>query len=422
MQKISLFSKFKKLSLISGVVVTLILGSLLLIYQATMVKRAVYKEGEFLTNIVFTNLYNFMQKGWNKSDIANRLNEINASRDDINFHMHRSQTVIDLYGERKSTKPFTKAEAEILQGIGSKIRIGYQPFSGFLYSKPLYFQSECLGCHTNAREGEVAGVISINYSLQSLKVPMLQSFIVNMGLLLLTVVVSYFVYTQAIKANIIHPFSRFVKKMKAISQSKQLPQSPSRTVIAEIAEIEDLVLKEHANLIQAFNKLEQASFLDPLTELFNRKKLTEVLATEIECFQRYQTPFSVLSIDLNHFKPINDTYGHSVGDEALCHFSRLVSKQLRVADYAFRLGGDEFLVLLPNASKKEACLVQHKIEKSLSVTPMTVNQSELFLSASFGVCEVMPEDCFESLLNRADEEMYQCKRALKAGQTDAAVV
>lgn len=416
MQKISLFSKFKKLSLASGLLVAVFLGSLLVVYQVTLVKKAVHQEGEFLAGLVFANLYTFMQKGWSKTDIEDKLNEINASHDSADFRMYRSDAVIELFGERESRRALTTTEVELLNSAGTDSRIDYQSDHGFIYSKPIPFEAECLSCHANAKTGDIAGVLSVGYGFQSLKLPLLQSFIMNVLLLILTIVATYLVYTRTIKTSIIQPFDQFIGKMKAISQSDHISYERSKTPISEIAEIEDLILKEHSDLLNAFKKLKQASLVDPLTELYNRKKLTEVLTAEIARFQRYQTPFSVLSIDLNRFKPINDTYGHAVGDDALCHFGRIITEQLRTTDFAFRLGGDEFLALLPNTHEDEAQIVKGKVQQALADTPLSIPQGELFLNASFGVCEMMPEDCFESLLNRADESMYQHKRALKANR------
>lgn len=416
MQKTTLLSKFKKLSLASGMLVLIFVGSLLVVYQVIQVKKSVRHEGEFLTNLVFANLYTFMQKGWNKTDIENKLNEINSAYSGVNFHMHRSSKVIELYGARKDPHDFTQTEADILTGIGPKARVDYQGEEGFTYSKPLYFKAECLRCHSNAQTGDIAGVLSINYGFQNLRLPLVQSFIINLLLLIITIAATYLIYTRAIKSSIINPFDQFIRKLKAISQSDKISYESSKTPIIEIAEIEDLILKEHSDLLNAFKKLEQASLTDPLTNLYNRKKLNEVLTEEITRFQRYQTPFSVLSIDLNEFKPINDTYGHAVGDDALCHFSKLVNRQLRTNDYAFRLGGDEFLALLPCTQEASALTVKQKLQQTLANTPLSIPQGELFLNASIGVCEITPEDNFESLLNRADENMYQHKQALKANR------
>jgi len=416
MQKISLFSKFKKLSLASGLLVAVFLGSLLVVYQVTLVKKAVHQEGEFLAGLVFANLYTFMQKGWSKADIENKLNELNTSYSGVEFHMHRSNKIIELYGTRKNQWELTETEDAILSAVNTDSQINYQSEQGFIYSKPILFQEECLCCRSNAKDGDVAGVLSISYGFQNLKLPIMQSFVINLLLLILTVVATYLVYTRAIKNSIIQPFDQFIDKMKAISQSDHISYEHSKTPIAEIAEIEDLILKEHSDLLNAFKKLKQASLVDPLTGLYNRKKLTEVLTAEIARFQRYQTPFSVLSIDLNRFKPINDTYGHAVGDDALCHFGRIITEQLRTTDFAFRLGGDEFLALLPNTHEDEAQIVKGKVQQALADIPLSIPQGELFLNASFGVCEMTPEDCFESLLNRADESMYQHKRQLKANR------
>lgn len=422
MKKTALLYKFKQLSLATGILVSIIVGSIIVSYQLSQVNSSVRNEGEFLASLVFENLYSLMEKGWNKSDIENKLNTINSAYEGIDFHLHRSPLVSDLYGERHITNSLTQIEQEMLHGQGDNTRIDYLSSEGFIYSKSIHFKSNCLVCHSNAKENDVAGILSVTYGFSQLRVSFIQSFFLNLFTLITTLLISYIVYTRSIKKSIIKPFNSFIKKLKKISQSEEIEYSHSSTPIIEIAEIENIILKEHSDLLAAFKMLEESAIKDELTGLYNRKKLIHEVTAEISRFERYNTPFSIISIDLNDFKPINDNYGHTIGDDALCHFSRTISSCTRNIDLCFRLGGDEFLILLPNTPNTAAIKVREKITHTLKLSPLPVKNGELFLNASMGVCEVQEEDNFESIMSRADEAMYEHKRYIKANRPDDFVI
>jgi diguanylate cyclase (GGDEF)-like protein len=152
--------------------------------------------------------------------------------------------------------------------------------------------------------------------------------------------------------------------------------------------------------------MEELAIRDPLTGLFNRRYLMEQLPTEIARAERYGQPLTVLVLDLNNFKAINDTHGHPAGDAALCAFSRHLRRAIRSSDIAVRTGGDEFLVIFPECSI---------VQIAAPVARMTGcsfdhGGTEIPINFSYGYADLRQDDSVESLLARADAAFYSLKQ------------
>lgn len=162
---------------------------------------------------------------------------------------------------------------------------------------------------------------------------------------------------------------------------------------------------------QLESKLAHLSVTDELTGLFNRRYLTEVLDKSIELHQRYQTPFSVISIDIDHFKKINDSHGHLVGDGVLTKISELMECRLRTTDIIGRMGGEEFLVLLTNTSEQEATLVAENLRQAIGQAEFSSENGTPFVVTASGGILGMTEDIssVEDLLRRSDQLLYEAK-------------
>ncbi len=164
-------------------------------------------------------------------------------------------------------------------------------------------------------------------------------------------------------------------------------------------------------------RLQQQALTDPLTGLGNRRALEDQAAMEIARAERNGAPLSLLAIDLDHFKHINDTYGHDVGDLVLEAFALLAREVLRDGDVLCRIGGEEFAVLLPNTSKEQALKVAERLRQAISLTPAKIGQAmnedtTLAYTASLGVTLVCAgETTLKPAIRRADQKLYAAKEA-----------
>ncbi len=155
-------------------------------------------------------------------------------------------------------------------------------------------------------------------------------------------------------------------------------------------------------------KLTEMSATDPLTGIMNRRSLLQNLYVYYEDFKRYATPVSLAMIDIDHFKAVNDTYGHQVGDQVLAQFAQLIGSSLRATDRLARYGGEEFVVVLPHLHCSEARDAAERLRRIIADTPFSEHQ--LQVTASFGVAEFTAEDPgSHSLIKRADEALYTAK-------------
>jgi diguanylate cyclase (GGDEF)-like protein len=162
--------------------------------------------------------------------------------------------------------------------------------------------------------------------------------------------------------------------------------------------------------LESAAQFEEVRFLadhDPLTRLYNRRSYMSELESELDRAHRYGQSFALVLCDLDGFKEINDTHGHQAGDRALQRFATVLSEGLRASDRAFRIGGDEFALLLVEASREEAEDAVARLTAALAADPVEVAQ----LSASFGSA-IYPEDgqSAEELIHAADERLYEAKR------------
>lgn len=165
-------------------------------------------------------------------------------------------------------------------------------------------------------------------------------------------------------------------------------------------------------------ELEHMASTDPLTRVYNRRIFLQWCESEQTRSQRLHAPFSVLMVDFDHFKKINDTYGHHVGDQVLCAAVERIQDSIRGIDVLCRWGGEEFAVLLPNASEEATLIVAERVRRNIRLVDATDSRfleeahEGLQLSASIGTATYCGDgDSFEQMLQRADEALYKAKRA-----------
>ena len=163
---------------------------------------------------------------------------------------------------------------------------------------------------------------------------------------------------------------------------------------------------ENTERQHAVEELEKLSITDPLTAVYNRRKFNELLTSEVERSRRYQTGLSIIMCDIDHFKKINDTFGHDVGDNALKVFSTKINDNIREVDMFARWGGEEFMILMPNVNAEGAFSLAEKLRKIIEETDVKTADS---FTASFGVTDLNANDTAESFIKRVDDAMYKAK-------------
>ena len=172
--------------------------------------------------------------------------------------------------------------------------------------------------------------------------------------------------------------------------------------------LSELRRRTHEREIQ---RLREFATTDPLTGAGNRRSFDQELSRKITQFQRYNTPCSLLIIDADHFKSVNDTWGHAVGDIVLKALVQAMTSTLRDIDLLFRIGGEEFGALLPETGATHAVIAAERIRRAVNELEIDnpVNNKKLRVSVSIGGADIQFVDCAERWYKRADVALYEAK-------------
>jgi diguanylate cyclase (GGDEF)-like protein len=175
------------------------------------------------------------------------------------------------------------------------------------------------------------------------------------------------------------------------------------------------VLKEREltnERIRMMEKLQKLAITDGLTRLYNSRSFYSQLELEVDRFNRYQHPLTLLLLDIDHFKDYNDKYGHLEGDKVLVRFSQIIRSCLRTNDSAYRYGGEEFTVILPETAGEEARTVAQRIRAALEAEPFSPEDGEeVTVTISIGLTEYHAKEELSTFIQRADQAMYCSKRS-----------
>lgn len=160
-----------------------------------------------------------------------------------------------------------------------------------------------------------------------------------------------------------------------------------------------------------FHESQTQALTDALTGLYNRRGLFKTGEFEFQRARRINRPFSILMFDIDHFKKINDTYGHGTGDQILRHLAQRCSRSSRATDLVCRYGGEEFIILLPETNQEAARMIGERLRHSIMNETFPTDSGILHITISIGVTEASKKDTLNSLIERADSALYKAKNA-----------
>lgn len=241
--------------------------------------------------------------------------------------------------------------------------------------------------------------------------------------------------------------STFIDKLKYMGEASELYSGKIETYAKELSQTDDLIkINELVNLLMRDTSVMQTDILrsrddllsqqrkasdtqeridqlqlelqqlsevvriDQLTGVLNRRGMDDAFQTEIARFHRSGESLSVALLDIDNFKSLNDQHGHAAGDAALKHLAAVVKRAVRPMDIVTRMGGEEFVVLLPKTDLKEAVVIMSRLQRSLTKEYFLGNNQKLLITFSAGVALFQKEDDVSSILLRADQAMYLAKK------------
>ena len=188
-------------------------------------------------------------------------------------------------------------------------------------------------------------------------------------------------------------------------------QSMQKEIDKQMRELDAEVVNRTNALQSAMESVQQLSTMDPLTGCYNRRLFTERIVQEAERADRYQRALALVFVDIDFFKRVNDTHGHSVGDQALCHVSTIMRRETRESvDWVVRYGGEEFLLVLPETDQEQAIGTAERVRAAIAAEPLFVRGQPIALTCSFGVAQYQPDEPHVVWLERVDKCLYTAKQ------------
>ena len=196
----------------------------------------------------------------------------------------------------------------------------------------------------------------------------------------------------------------------------RMAQAHTRRAHDQLIHERDTALQAENRIKELETELAQMSALvreDPLTRSLNRRGLDDEFAREASRADRYKHPFCLAVLDIDNFKALNDKRGHQTGDEALVHLVKIAKEELRLTDHIARMGGEEFLIILPNTPLDEAVRIVTRLQRSLTKKYFLDNNEKVLITFSAGIAERATGEPPEASIARADAAMYQAKQSGK---------
>ena len=195
-----------------------------------------------------------------------------------------------------------------------------------------------------------------------------------------------------------------------VAAGREAPFSPEEAELFRIFALQGEAALRHGLL---FEEVKALAIRDGLTGLYNFRHFREVLAHQVEVSRRYGRPLSLLFLDIDNFKSVNDTYGHPDGDVVLKALADFLQGHVRQADVLCRYGGEEFVALLPQTSWNQAHLLAERLREGIAATPIALSRGEIFITVSIGLSCLTPQLSGEDLVKAADDALYQAKQTGK---------
>ena len=370
-------------------------------------------EAQQTAKLIFEHLYSVMRKGWTRAEIDDVVHHIRQHLPDYEIAIIRGEAVARQFGELSGDAERRKTDPLVAQVLNERKGIFTEVNDKLRYGFPVMMGEECSTCHSAAKPGEINGVIVVALPDARLREPIEQAMrptVLLFGILAVIVFVIIFVVLRWRVVNPITEFSQQVANVFGVAGAVtriSTRASWPREIDAMAQNFNSLMNKVDANR----GALEELSLRDALTNLYNRRHFDAVLSQAIADVESGSAGFSVLLLDLDHFKPINDRYGHAAGDAVLVAVAAAIHGTLRDTDVAARVGGDEFAVIALASDATTIEDLKERLRTSICGLSLRFGKDTVNPSCSIGSA-TCPGDgrSAEELTHASDVAMYADKQ------------
>ena len=366
-----------------------------------------HQNAQQTSKLIFQTLYSGMRKGLTKREIVETIQELNKSFPELKINVYRGEVVARQFGAMVGEQAAIERDGALFHAMTSghdTLILGENDTTRYLY--PVLAKQECLKCHSQSHIGAVHGVIEISYPVKYLKT--------SFGTVIDTVVIYMLAAMGAVfiilyfqmRYLVALPIANLAKVMRSVTEDMNFSHRVGgATWSLELRQLTEYFNRLLATIQDYSSRLEELSIRDPLTGLYNRRKFHEFMHNEIIRASRHERGFSVIMVDLDDFKYINDTFGHPAGDMVLKEIAMLLEAELRSVDVLARLGGDEFAIILPETEVARGLQVANKLHQSLAGKIFELPVGKIRSTASFSMVS-FPED------GRSEDQIYAAMDAV----------
>jgi len=368
---------------------------------------------ELLTYSISDHLKTHMQLGGDVNIFRAKVENLKDLRQELDIQIYRTDTINNTFYDSRFEQSVNRpADVEMAFNTGEDQFTVTETL--LRYIRPMHSTKECLHCHLNAKLDQVLGVVSVTSSAYTMRGAIERTqrglIIINYLFSVSILIISFIVIERLVAA----PVRKLSSQLKERTESGNYDHldNKDKAFSREINELHSNFASLLDRLRHNYTVMQDMANTDALTGLLNRRGFMPRLETEIKRAKRYENSLALISLDLNDFKPINDECGHAAGDRCLASVAEAIKHMLREEAVLARVGGDEFLAVVPNLTAPDkATEIARRIEAAISSSIIDCRDGERFVTASVGWA-IYPCDGKDAVqLERiADQRMYDAKR------------
>ncbi|KUJ72574.1 hypothetical protein AVO41_01845 [Thiomicrospira sp. WB1] len=374
---------------LSAVLSLIFLGVFLFFWGQKVLTNHVTDASVSNSKAMMVGLQALMKKGADSEELQKLVREMNQSFSQMDIQL--------------ATTDFKKLDSVEVVRSEQNMTVHY----------PVKVEKQCIACHTEETVGSQKALITHQFPLSKVVFSLTDVMVLLVTFTLISFLIMFALTFLYLRFWVISPLKDLSHFIDQINSHDELDYLSKRTNIYEIERIRHAFNRLGKALSDSYGKTVQAAHFDALTGVGNRRKMLDELVEELKQARESGSPFTIFLMDLNQFKPINDQYGHDVGDAALVHFATLLKTHFSERGQLFRMGGDEFLLVLNNTDQTNVPNIKKQVHDLLSEHPLEEGAFKQTLQTSIGSA-TYPDNAtdVDALIKHADMAMLKDKNGL----------